>query len=485
MKNEDIVFSPQAIIIERKRFWSGLAARTPYPLALSVLAGIFLILLKLPTPAGLTVAGHRTIAIFLLCLTLWLWGRIPLVVTSLLAIILLPIAGVMKASRAYSLFGNEAVFFILGAFILAAALMASGLSSRIALEILERAGNTPRKLLIAIFLLNTCLAFFMSEHAVAAMTFPIIAELAQALKLRPKESKYGTAIFLAMAWGSSVGGITTFLGGGRAPLAVGILKEMTGRSISFFSWLEAALPITITLTVVGLILLLKFFPVDIDSIKEAKLMLRAKNNKLGTISYNEFVVGAVLIITITAWIFLGENYGLANIALAAVVALFALRAVKWKDIEQRVNWSIIIMYGGAICLGAALSDSGAAQWVAARTLAPLASHPTIVIMIISFIAFALTEVMSNSAVVAALMPMAIPIALSANIDVKAMVFIIAIPAGLAFALPMGTPANAIAYSSGYLERRDMFIPGLIFGLLSWAIFNIIAFFCWPLMGIKS
>jgi solute carrier family 13 (sodium-dependent dicarboxylate transporter), member 2/3/5 len=92
--------------------------------------------------------------------------------------------------------------------------------------------------------------------------------------------------------------------------------------------------------------------------------------------------------------------------------------------------------------------------------------------------------MSNSAVVAAVLPMAIPVAQVAGIDVRLMVFIIGIPAGLAFALPMGTPANAIAYSSGYLDRRDMLIPGLAFGLLSWLIFNIIALLLWPLIGVR-
>src|SRR5262249_31021096 len=263
MKRDEIVFSPDAIVITRKPFWKGTASRLPYPLALLALGIGFLLLLTMPTPQGLTVQGKHAIAIFLLCMMMWLWGRIPLAITSLLAIVLLPMAGVMKAGRAYALFGNEAVFFILGAFILAAALMSTGLSSRLALGILERAGNTPRSLIIAIFLLNVGLAFIMSEHAVAAMIFPIIVEIVQAMKLKPKQSRFAAGLFLAMAWGSSVGGVATFLGGARAPLAVGMLKEMTGGSISFFNWAVAATPIAVVLTIVGIPLLLKFFPIDI------------------------------------------------------------------------------------------------------------------------------------------------------------------------------------------------------------------------------
>lgn len=484
MSEKELAFVPGSIVITRKNFWPGLFSRLPYPLALLLLVTGFLGAITRTPPNGLTLPGYRTIIIFLLCLTLWVWGRIPLVITSLLAIILLPMCGVIKANRAYALFGNEAVFFILGAFILAAALMASGLSARIALAILERTGHTPQKLLLSVFLLNTCLAFFMSEHAVSAMTFPIIVELARALKLKPKQSRYGVALFLAMAWGSSIGGITTFLGGARAALAVGILREMTGQNISFFEWLVAALPITLSLIGVGYLLIRRWFPIDIDSIKQARMLLRAKNNQLGAISYEELAVAGVTIVTVAAWITLGENYGLANISLAAVIALFALRAVKWKDIEQNVNWGVIWMYGGSICLGATLSETGAAKWLADQTIARWSAHPIVFIMLMSFAAFALTEIMSHSAVVVALMPVAIPAAIAAHIAPHIIVYTVAIPAGLAFALPMGTPANAIAYSSGFLERKDMFIPGMIFGLLSWAIFNIIAIFVWPILGIK-
>jgi sodium-dependent dicarboxylate transporter 2/3/5 len=304
------------------------------------------------------------------------------------------------------------------------------------------------------------------------------------MKLKPKQSNYATALFLAMAWGTSIGGITTFLGGARAPLAVGILKEMTGNTVSFFDWVCAAAPITLALILLGILLLMRFFPIDVSSIKQARLLLRAKNNRLGSLKYHEFIVGAVTIATVIAWIVLGEAYGLANISLVAVIALFVLRSVKWKDIEEHVSWGIVLMYGGAIALGAALSETGAAQWIAEHTIVGWTNNPIIIILVMSFIAYALTEVMSNSAVVAAILPMAIPIALSINMDARLMVYVIGIPAGLGVALPMGTPANAIAYSSGYVERRDMLLPGIIFGLLSWVIFNIIAIFLWPVLGIK-
>src|SRR5262249_8756056 len=151
-----------------------------------------------PTPAGLSAEGQKVLAVFLVCLVFWVTNVIPLMVTSLLAMVLLPVTGALSAKETYGLFGNEAVFFILGAFILAATLMKCGLSTRIALAILRRFGRTPRRLLLSLFLMNALMSFFMSEHGVAAMTFPITLEIASVLRLRPRQSNYGKALFIAM-----------------------------------------------------------------------------------------------------------------------------------------------------------------------------------------------------------------------------------------------------------------------------------------------
>ena len=132
---------------------------------------------QLAPPAGLDEKGQRALAVFALCVFYWVLEVLPVMITSLLAIVLLPLLGVMSGKDAYAQFGNEAVFFILGAFILAAAMMQSGLSARLALVILRRFGHRPTAMLRGIFVLNSAMSFLMSEHAVAAMTFPIIVEI--------------------------------------------------------------------------------------------------------------------------------------------------------------------------------------------------------------------------------------------------------------------------------------------------------------------
>jgi sodium-dependent dicarboxylate transporter 2/3/5 len=198
----------------------------------------------------------------------------------------------------------------------------------------------------------------------------------------------------------------------------------------------------------------------------------------------EVAIALIMLGTVICWIVLGEEFGLANIALGAVALLFVFNVVQWRDIEGYVNWGLILMYGGAIALGAALNRSGAAGWLSQATLAQWAIGPTSVAFLISFAALVFTEVMSNSAAVAILMPVSIAVAAQFGLDVRAMAPLVAVPAGMGLMLPIGTPANAIAYSSGYLRIADMVFPGLVMDLIALLIFNLFVYFYWPLVGIS-
>ncbi len=471
------------IVVDTRRLWVILLSRSRNTLLLLFGALVYWWIVSRPLPLGLAPEGQRALGAFALCVFYWVFNVLPLMITSLLAIILLPLSGVMQSGQAYALFGNEAVFFILGAFILAACLMKSGLSTRIALGILHRFGGTPRTLLLSIFLLNTVMAFFMSEHAVAAMNFPIVSEIVSVLGLARRRSNYARALFLAMAWGTSIGGIATLLGGARAPLALGILREATNTSYTFLEWTLLALPLVVVLLVVGYQIILRFFPIDIETVQAVDSILNERWLRLGRPSYEERAVAVVMGGTLIAWFLGGEEFGLANIAIAAVVVLFVLRVVNWRDVERYVNWGVLLMYGGAIALGSAINKSGAATWLSHATISHWASNSVSVVLIISLVSILLTEAMSHSAVGALLMPVTIGVAREFGMDPRLMAPVVALPAGLAFTLPIGTPANAIAFSSGYLRIRDLLLPGAILEVCAWVAFNLLAFWYWPLLGV--
>ena len=473
-----------SFVVDTRPLWIVLLQSGRQPLMLLSGVAIYFAVRLLLAPDDLDPAGHRALAVFALCVFYWVFDVLPLMITSILAIVLLPLTDVLPAKEAYALFGSEAVFFILGAFILAAAMMKSGLSARLALVILSRFGHDPVALLRGIFLLNLVMSFFMSEHAVAAMTFPILVELIAALHLPSNRQNYARALFLAMAWGSTIGGVATLLGGARAPLALGILRELTGDSYSFTEWAALNIPLTLSLSAAAWFVLRTFFPVALDDVSKAEQAVSERLLRIGRMTLQEWVIASVMFATIACWILLGEEFGLANIALSAVVVLFALGAVQWRDVERYVNWGLILMYGGAISLGSALHKSGAAFWLADQTIASWASGPVTVVLLISLSAVILTEMMSNSAAVAILMPISIAVARQFDLDPKMMAPLVAVPAGLSFILPIGTPANAMAYSTGYLRVRDLFIPGLILHATALVIFNSLVWFYWPLFGVN-
>ena len=469
--------------IDRRSIWLLLIVKGRRILFFLALLSFLWYIVSIPVPEGLTPAGRNAIAIFFLCLILWVSNVIPLAITSLFAIVLVPLLDVLPRKEVYGLFGNEAVFFILGAFILGGAVMHSGLSNRIALFIMGRFGASPKRLLLSVYLLSAVLSFFMSEHAVAAMLFPIVLDITKSLGLKPGTSGYGKLLFFSLSWGCVIGGVATFLGGARVPLAAGMLREITGKTIDFVSYSVAVLPLVAVMLLVGYLILTRAFPMDVESVEKVHEFLEKRIRAIGKVSYTEYAVGLVLLLTVIAWAAIGKITGLSTIALTSVVVLFILRLVRWKDIEQYVNWGVILMYGGAIIMGTALEKSGAASWMAERAFGQWVVNPWTAIAFFSLFALLLTEGMSNAAVIAILLPVGVGLTQRFSMDPRIVTYAIAIPAGLAFALPISTPANAIAISSNYVTVKDMAKLGAVMTVVSWIVFNLVARFYWPLVGL--
>jgi sodium-dependent dicarboxylate transporter 2/3/5 len=470
--------------IDNRPLWLIIVDRT---VRYQVLAGLIVaiaILFQLTPPGGLSTPGYRSLVLFGGTIFLWVSGILPIAVTALLSMAMLPLAGIMGEKQVFAQFGNEAVFFILGAFILAAAMTGTGLSARLARTMLAHYGSTPRRLAMTVFFLAAGLSFCMSEHAVAAMLFPVVGEIVDSLGLKPGRSSYARLLFMAIAWGCIIGGIATFLGGARAPLAASMLREGTGLEFSFAEWTLAAVMIVLPLLAIGFLLLVRFFPIDIEDVNQGRQFLSRKRLEMGKASANELITALIVGLTIWGWMFFGRQLGLANIAIMATAALFAFRVVSWERIEEYVNWGIILMYGGSIALASALEKSGAALWLVNKGLGAFSPSPLVIVAVISLVAIVLTECISHAAVVAILMPIGLGLAKGTGIDPRVMTLAVALPAGLAYCLPMGTPATAIVYGSGYLKSRDIIIPGAVIMIISWLLFLCSALFIWPLIGLK-
>ena len=416
-------------------------------------------------PAGMdSAAPQRSIGIFLVCMSLWCTNVIPLAATGLLAIALLPLLGVLTEDEAFGLFGNSAVFFMLGVFLLAAAMISTGLSKRVTLLVLQRFDRSPTRLVVGVTLSASFLALWMPEHAVAAMIYPIVVEVVETLDLH-QGSNYAKKLFLGLAWGAVIGGVGTFLGGARAPLALSMLHEAHPETtIPFLHWMLAAIPLVIILTPLAVWILGMRIPNDVTDIKAATRMLDQRVKRLGPMSGRERRLAVLGLLTIVAWIVMGHTVGLAVIAMVSAGLLFLLRIVDWKAAQDYVNWGVLIMYGGAVALGAALTETKAMEWLAHRVISPQIP-PLAIIMMMATGAIVLTEGISNAAAVAILLPIGYSLGDMTGVGPVMMTLAVTIPAGLVFMLPVGSPPNAISFSAGHYSIREAMHIGWPMNLL--------------------
>ncbi|MBN2055315.1 DASS family sodium-coupled anion symporter, partial [bacterium] len=434
---------------------------------------------------GLPAEAYRALGIFTLCLYLWVTQIIPLAATGLLAIALVSMIGIMTPARAFSFFGNSAVFFLLGVFLLTAAMIRTGLSKRLTLLFLERFDRSPRFLLLGVLTASAVLALFMPEHAVAAMIFPVVLEVVKALELKPYGSEYGKALFIAMGWGAIIGGVGTFLGGARAPLAVELLANSYGIRISFLQWAVAVMPVVPLMLVPAYFMLSRSFRMDVTDVTRARLFLQNEIRRIGPPSPREYRMGALMLLTIITWVFLGHRVNLATISILAATGLFFLRVVRWHEVEEYVNWGVIVMYGGAIMVGNALTETHAIEWVTTNLLGIGGLSPFGIMIFLIVASILLTEGISNVATVAVMVPLGFGLVESLHISPLLVVLAVTVPAGLPFCLPIGSPPNAIAYSSRFFDVGDVIRRGLFLNLAAVIILILVARFYWPLLGLVN
>jgi len=473
------------IIVDRRPMPFVILDRLRREIFLALFFTVFFILVSLDGPADLSAEGYKVLCVFFLCVSLWATNLIPLSITSLLAIAAIPMMGIMDASEVYSFFGNKAVFFILGVFIISAAMIACGLSARLSMWVIDNWGDNPSHLLMAIYFFAAFSSCFMSEHAVAAMMFPIVLEIVNALNLKKEDSILGKGMFFALAWGCIIGGTTTVFGGGRVLLGVEILENTTrGASIGILEYTQLSFPMVLILFVCGWLVLKINFPPEIEDIGPAHQVLQKKRDAMGAVTSKEKGIAAVMVLTLITWLWFSEEFGVANIALVAIVLLFVLNLINWKMVEDHVNWSIVLMYGGAICLGEVMSKSGAALWLAKRTFENTAHSAPIFLLIIAVLCTLLTTFMSNSAAIAVLLPPALSMCDTYGISPSMAAMAVILPSNFAFMLPMSTPASAIAYSSRFINVGEMIRTGALLSLLGIVAFAVLSLLYWPMIGYR-
>ncbi|MBC7894857.1 MAG: DASS family sodium-coupled anion symporter [Cytophagaceae bacterium] len=450
-------------------------------LALGTIVSLWI--LFAPLPPGLSAEGKTAGAIFIFCTVLWVTNIVPFGVTGLLAISLLGLLKAMKPSDAFAAFGSSAVFFLIGVFLIGGALVDSGLSKRCALLFLRYFERSPYAFANGMMLAAAFGTLWMPNQATSAMLFPIAIEVAIALRLRPLSSNYAKTLFLSLAWGAMIGSNASMLGSTRAALALGMLQESYGRSITFSQWVIASLPMVILGVAVAPFILRYCFPREDVQFGSARTMLERSVLEMGKADRRQWSVGLIVLLTIAAWVLIGDRVDLAIISLLGAVLLFVFRTMTWAEAERRIFWNIVLMYGGAIALGVAIDKTGGAAWLVERYMAGVSIPPLLAIGLVVVGTLLLSEFMSNAAAVAVMLPLAFSLGSRLGASPVSLTLATSIGAGLDFALPFSSAPNTIVFASGYLRMMDVVKAGGLMTIASIIIVLVVAWLWWPLIGL--
>jgi solute carrier family 13 (sodium-dependent dicarboxylate transporter), member 2/3/5 len=443
-------------------------------------------------------AAARLLAIAAFMLVWWLTEAAPLAVTSLLGAALIVLCGVGGATETFAAFGDPIVMLFLGGFVIAEAMVSSGLDRRIALSILARptVAASPLRILVAFLALSAGVSAWMNNTSTTAMFFPIglsvLAALARQAGHAPgRRLRFGTSLMLILAWASSIGGIMTPVGSAPNLIAIGQLSKLAGLRVPFFHWMAICVPIALAMLVVMIGYLRWVLPPDVVAGADSVRRIAAERAALGPPSRAERNVLFAFALTVTGWVLpgllsiaLGPEAPLVAtlakilpepvVALLGASLLFVLpidfRARRftlgWAE-ASRIDWGTLLLFGGGLALGVAMFRTGLAEWLGKGLVEWTGSDSqTALTCLFCWVAIALTETTSNTATATMLAPLAIAAAQAAGVSPIPPAMAVAIGASMAFMLPVSTPPNAIVYGSGQIPITAMARHGAALDLAS-------------------
>ena len=442
----------------------------------------------------LTPAARATIAAMVWMAAWWLTEAIDIAATALLPMVLFPLAGIASIEKTTAPYASSVIFLFLGSFVVALSMQRWGLDRRIALHILRLVGTRPAHMIGGFMIATAALSAFVSNTATAAMMLPIAASVVAVAHRRtgaeetPRQKNFPPALMLAIAYSASIGGLATIVGTPPNLFLVGFLRKSRGLEVSFASWLEIGLPLAaVLLPVTWWLLTQRLYPVERRPVPGAAEALREALAALGPMSRGERATLVVFAAAATAWIvrpllsawtLFGARplAGLSDtgVAVIAALALFLIRvdperpeehAMDWATAEK-LPWGVLILFGGGLSLAAAIQSHGVAEFLGAQAHA-LASWPELaIVMLVTTTTIFLTELTSNTATAAALVPILAAVAPGLGVPELHLVIPATLAASCAFMLPVATPPNAIVFGSGRVTQRQMARAGFWLNLIA-------------------
>tara|TARA_B100001063_G_scaffold222027_1_gene228135 strand:- start:955 stop:2289 length:1335 start_codon:yes stop_codon:yes gene_type:complete len=415
---------------------------------------------------------HSTlIALIVLLVVLWTNEGLPIGVVSLLPIILFPAFGIIDIKTATANYSNTTIFLFMGGFMIAIATQKINLHKYISNKLLTIFPNTPRGMIFSLSITSALLSSILSNSTTALLLLPIAIFLTEDIKFKAR-------LALAIAYGCSIGGIITPIGTPPNLILMGFMQQNSIEPISFIQWILLTAPLAAIMLVISPFIL----SLGLGDVKLEK-EIKAKENLLSDQKRLLYVLlGLVTLLLVNSRIEpFYHGLGLSETAILLSFGLFMffpkIGFIKWED-AKNIPYEIIFLFGAGFTIAAAFSKTGLANELA-NSMLSLTNMPVIVLIILiaSLITFT-TEITSNTALISIALPIIFSLGQVANVDMTLILMVATICASYAFMLPIATPPNAIAMSSGAVKVKQMAKFGVFINIIAIIMVTLIALFYW-------
>jgi sodium-dependent dicarboxylate transporter 2/3/5 len=449
-------------------------------------------------PATMSMEAYQVLCVTAWVAVWWITEAIPIAVTAMLPIVLFPLTGALDLSATTASFGHKYIFLYLGGFLLAIAIEKWNLHKRIALNIINLIGSNINTIILGFMVATGFMSMWISNTATSVMMLPIgMAVVSQFKKGDDGETSdahfIGKSLMLAIAYSASIGGFATLIGTPPNLVLAGVLESTYGVKISFMDWMKFGLPISAVLLVFCWIYLTRFaYKFEQKEFPGGRAEIKSMLAKLGDMSYQEKIVLVVFSATALLWMTRSliekviPTIDDTIIAMIAGTSLFIIpaeknsRIIDWKDCAD-LPWGIILLFGGGMALAQGFSDTGLAEWIALQmTQMQGLSLLLLIFVLVASVNF-LTEITSNLATTAMLLPVLAPMALAFDLHPFMIMVSVTISASCAFMLPVATPPNAVVFGSGYLRIPDMMRAGIWMNLISIVLVTLFTYYLLPVL----
>ncbi|EIF51773.1 DASS family sodium-coupled anion symporter [Sulfurovum sp. AR] len=408
--------------------------------------------------AFFTLGQSLMVAVIVLMVTLWTNEGLPLAVVSLLPIVLFPATGILSTKETAVNYANPIIYLFLGGFLIAIAVEKTGLHKVIASRMLDLFPNSVRGIIFALIITSGLLSSILSNTTTTLLLLPIALFLTEDVKLKMRFA-------LSIAYGASIGGILTPIGTPPNLILLGIMNEMGMEAIPFVQWMYMVAPLVFLMFIaVGYILGAGVKNLYIEADLSNKT-LTADQKKVVYLLF-----GLIILLLVNAPIkpyYNGLGLSEPGILLAAGLLLFVppFSILEWMDDKESIPYRIMFLFGAGFAIAAAVTKTGMAEEIASHLMG-FANMPMILFLLIiaAMITFT-TEITSNTALISIMLPILYKVAEQTGMDATLIMVVATVCASYAFMLPIATPPNAIAMSSGAVSVKTMATYGIMFNLM--------------------